>query len=177
MRKEVVIAVLIGLIMGLVITFGVYQSRTATTEINPKPGIAITEDSTASAANSQQLMISSPEDESVTTEKTISVTGTTLPQNFVVILVNNEPYITTSDDSGNFSVEVSLKQISNVIIVHAIQENGSTSTEERVVIQFADQIEVDEATLKEATTSATLDKEASVSSKTKTATSSSKTKS
>lgn len=122
MKKEIIIAILIGLFLGLFITYGVYKARTS---ISPESrrsqdSLLLTTEDTFSG----ELVLNSPEDESIRTENTVSVSGTTLPESFVVILVGNEEHITSSDGSGNFSVEVGLQQGANIITVVVLDEDG-----------------------------------------------------
>ncbi|MGD9129011.1 MAG: hypothetical protein PVJ09_00775 [Candidatus Woesebacteria bacterium] len=133
MRKEVVISILIGIILGLIITYGVYLTRKS----GPidTPTIDVDQLSpTPDSSNPNQLMLSSPEDEIVQEEQTTTVSGTTLANNFVVIFVGNQETIVTSDESGNFSTELELEAGSNVITVYAIDEDGKKSSIERTII-------------------------------------------
>lgn len=145
MRKEVILSILIGVSLGLIITYGFYlsystkQSKTTSTElvnteITPSP----------EASNPNQLMLSSPEDEIIYQEKKIRVAGTTLANSFVIIFVGNQENITQSDQSGNFSIEVALESGSNIITVCAIDEDGQTSKIERTVIVYSHSLENNE---------------------------------
>jgi hypothetical protein len=80
-----------------------------------------------------ELALNSPLDESVYQESTISVSGTTLPNNFVIIFVGNEETITNSDDSGNFSSQVELEEGANIITVFVIDEDGRSLSATRTV--------------------------------------------
>ena len=137
MRKEVLIAVFIGLSMGLVITYGIYRVQTS---LNEPPGTEVADvaDENASALLAQDtptiLSLHSPEDGTVQTETAVRISGTTLPNTFVVLFAGNEDFITTSDESGNFSFSTDLKQGTNIITVHVVDENGAVTTAERVVV-------------------------------------------
>ena len=131
MKKEVVIAILIGLSLGLFITYGIYQARTGGSRRSADDTLA---DQTLQTEFSGELVINSPLDESVQSENTVSVSGTTLPNSFVVVFVGNDETITTTDNSGNFSVEVELAAGSNIIVVIVIDEDGKSLSVERVVI-------------------------------------------
>jgi hypothetical protein len=132
MRKEVLSAVILGLIIGLVITYGIYRARTSlrgTTDDNQ-----ITATPSPSSAIDSALILTSPADESLTDQKTSTVVGTTSANSFVVILVNEEETITSADESGNFSAEVTLTEGSNIIQVFVIDEDGKTTTRELTVV-------------------------------------------
>lgn len=131
MKKEVVIAILIGLSLGLFITYGIYQARTGSSRQNTNSNITDTSD--LAAEFNGELVINSPLDESVQSENTVSVSGTTLPNSFVIVFVGNEETITSTDNSGNFSVEIGLEDGSNIITIFVIDEDGRSLSVERVV--------------------------------------------
>jgi len=61
-----------------------------------------------------------------------------------VVFVGNKETITSTDNSGNFSVEVELEDSSNIITVYVIDEDGRSLSVERVV--FVTDETFDEAT-------------------------------
>ncbi len=136
MRKEVLLAILIGLVMGLFITYGVYQARQAgdqqaATDIQkleqePEP--------TPLVEKSGKLAVYNPEDETVVDSSTIKVTGKADVDSYLVIYVNDSPEIIKADETGNFSKEVELKQLSNIITVHSINEDGEKHKVRKTVL-------------------------------------------
>ena len=134
MRKEILLAIIVGLSLGLFITFGIYQARVSTVKRKSEQEIATKLTPSPEEKFSGELVLNTPKDESLQTEKTTTVSGTTWSDSFVVVLVDNEEVITTSDESGNFSVEVNLEENSNLITVIALDEDGHTLSEERTVI-------------------------------------------
>lgn len=135
MRKEIVLAIVIGLAVGLILTYGFYLARTAL-QRDPSNNLnqqALTSPSPDPSGNGV-LSVISPVDESVQSSSSVTITGATIVNSFVVIFVNDEEFITTADESGNFSIEAELEDGSNVITVHAIDEDGKQTTVERTVI-------------------------------------------
>ena len=132
MKKEVVISILIGLTLGLIITYGIYRMRTAL--LAPRTTTEILATPTPSAEPLANLTILNPIEGLIQTQNTITVTGTTLPNSIVVLFVSEEDQITTADANGNFSFESELKTGSNVLTVHTVDESGITTSVERVVI-------------------------------------------
>ena len=135
MKKELSLAVLIGLILGLIITYGVYRARRAEQEM----AVQTTESIAGQAegeplASNQVITLSSPEDESVQNSPEISVAGTTKPNIFVIIFIGEDEFITTADNTGNFAIESKLTAGGNVISVQALDEEGQVNKIERVVI-------------------------------------------
>lgn len=137
MRKEVLIAIIIGLVMGLFITYGFYHSQQVS-EINQ---ITNTQElnnveSDPSPLDTGKLSLFNPENETIQSEKTVKVTGNTTQNSPVVIYVNDTPFITQSDETGNFSKELELRPLANIISVHSIDSTGETSTITRTVVVY-----------------------------------------
>lgn len=135
MKKEIFFAVLLGLSLGLIVTYGVYRATQADTQ-DQVSNIA---QSTTGDQNSQSnetvsnLVINSPKDEALVDTKTIPVTGLTTSNSFVIVYVNETPYITTADQTGAFSISVDLAENSNFIGVYALNQDGDETTVELLV--------------------------------------------
>lgn len=147
MKKEVIIAILVGLTMGLIITFGIYRVTSSITE-KPLTDLNTQNLETEATATPTVLALHNPEDGTVQTETELTVTGTTIANSFIVVFVNNEDYISNSDESGNFAIKVTLSQGENIIRVHVLDQEGSATVEERVVV-VSDAFEKLEAVQKE----------------------------
>lgn len=133
MKKEILIAILLGLSLGLFITYGLYRSRNASDDDQSSKF----DNNLAATPNIETLstlVLHSPEDESIVADPTVTIAGDTEPNNFVVILVNEDETITTADESGAFSITGVLEAGSNVIVVYSLDEDGKTTIEERVVV-------------------------------------------
>ncbi len=133
MKKEVLVAIFVGLSMGLIITFGVYRVKSSITE---KPTAEFIQDNqeTEATATPTVLALHSPDDGTIQLEKELTVTGTTIANSFVVVFVNDSDSVSTSDESGNFTIKVTLDDGVNIIRVHVIDENSSSVVEERLVV-------------------------------------------
>lgn len=139
MRKEVLLAILIGAGLGLLITFGVYQSRRNVSETQKdQVQEVLNNHANNEEVDNSQLAITSPEDNLIADSQRLIVSGNTQANNFVVIFVNNEEMITNADQSGNFSKEVRLNQGANVLVIYAIDQDGLVSQNTRTVIVDAD---------------------------------------
>jgi len=133
MKKEVIIAILVGLSMGMIITFGVYRVKNSITET---PATNLEEEPSDNNATTAPtiLALHNPEDGTVQTEKELTVTGTTIPNSFIVLFVNNNDFISDTDESGNFSFKIELEDGVNVLRVHVLNEDGEATVEERLVV-------------------------------------------
>lgn len=136
MKKEIIISVVVGLISGLIIVYGVYTARTSLSKPTADQTLLETNPlaSVSPSPNNGQLAIHSPADEIIVDQRQLTITGTTIPHTYVVVFVNNDENILTSDSAGSFSMEAVLETGSNIIIIYAIDSDGNTIVEERTVI-------------------------------------------
>lgn len=135
MRKEILLAIVIGLLVGLVLTYGFYLASSAMRRPpTNSPDSQTTQQQNPDPSAGGALSVVSPVDESVQTSQRVTIAGTTIANSFVVIFVNEEEHITTADSSGNFSIEAELDLGSNVITIHAIDEDGNKTVVERTVV-------------------------------------------
>lgn len=140
MQKEMLLAVIIGLGFGLVITFGFYQARQTSRQVSQGTQITASPIPETPAPNPEEISVTSPQLNQVTTESSISVSGVTLPNNFVTIVVNDQPFFTTSDDSGNFATSVELSQTANIITIITTNSLGASTQIQRSVVYLDNEI-------------------------------------
>ena len=130
MRKEVIIAIVLGFALGLVITFGIWNANKALKEKEQAP---VTEQVTGApqatpTVSSFSLAILAPEDESVQNEEKIAVVGTTEPGANVVVIFQTGETIVEADNSGKFEAEITLESGTNEINITATNEEGEEAT-------------------------------------------------
>lgn len=139
MRKEVLLAVVIGMSLGLLITFGVYQSRRSLSDAQKDQVQDVLKNPVLDEEeDSGQLAVTSPENNLITDTQRLIVSGNTQANNFVIIFVNNQETISNADESGNFSKEVRLDQGANVLVIYSINQDGLVNQATRTVIVDAD---------------------------------------
>lgn len=129
MRKEILLAIFVGMSLGLMITFGIYQGRqNSTTKQNTDSNRAIinpvSSDSATLQNNAAELVINSPEPNLLSKEEEIIVSGMSNPDSFIIIFVNDQEYITNADEAGNFSSKVTLEEGGNLLNVTSLDEDG-----------------------------------------------------
>jgi hypothetical protein len=139
MRKEVLLAILLGAGLGLLITFAVYQSRRSVSDAQKdQVEEVLSKLLTNEEEDNGQLVVTSPKNNLIVDSQRLIVSGNTQANNFVVIFINNEEVITNADDSGNFSKEVRLDQGANVLVIYSINQDGLLNQATRTVIVDAD---------------------------------------
>lgn len=132
MRKEVLIAIVLGFVLGLVITFGLWSANKA---MKSKEALTQTEETatptlvpTPTPAQVFSLAILTPEDESVQNKEKVTVSGTTEPEAQVVVIGEKDEKIVTADSKGKFEAEIVLENGTNEITVSAANEAGDEVT-------------------------------------------------
>jgi hypothetical protein len=136
MKKEVFLAVMVGFVLGLIITFGIWtannslknQSRPSTAgtgqNISPTPA----ETQPAQTVTAIPLNFTAPaEDETLVSTNALTLTGKTAPGAVVAIMRENEQDLVTADDNGNFSLDITLDGGYNRINATAFDKNGNTA--------------------------------------------------
>ncbi|MBU0978355.1 hypothetical protein KKF92_00820 [Patescibacteria group bacterium] len=135
MQKEVIISAIIGITLGLIVTYGIYQVKQSVT--SPTSSDEVNSQVQPSPNNETEvgLSLTSPTDGLVQTSGKIQVTGNTVqPESFVVVFVGNDETILKSDASGHFSAELELNDGEHIITVISINQDGLTEQAERLVV-------------------------------------------
>jgi len=135
MKKEVLLAIIIGFSLGLVITFGVWKANKALKEVAPKqqlpPSQVQEEEKTPSPtppSSQLSLVITSPEDNSIINKEKVNISGKTSPAATVVITYEEGEKIIETDENGNFTTEITLIGGANEITISAYDEEGNEVT-------------------------------------------------
>jgi hypothetical protein len=136
MRKEILISILVGLSLGLIITYGFYTARLSTRvgNITQKDDLEFEPTPVPANTTADRLIITTPEDELVTTESKLTVRGKAGANNFIAITLLDQIQVLTADDQGAFSLEVTLKSGGNVLVIQSTNETGEVETETRTVV-------------------------------------------
>ncbi len=136
MKKEVVIAISIGVFIGLIFTYGIWLANKSLKEAGiakPTPTPKITEISPTQEPINSVLTINSPVDSLLTNQKSIIVSGTRLPDHTLVILSENFQYILPATTSSKFEQSVSLDAGYNRLKIISIDKDGKLEKIDRLV--------------------------------------------
>ncbi len=140
MHKETLIAVLIGLSLGLVLTFGIYQwqktSRNTSQIIEPQLGIPTPSVTTgAETTANQELVILEPQEGTVTDQAQIKLNGTGPAGAFLAVLIGNkEVMISNISSDQTFSTDLVLAKGINFITVLATENSGKNYKSEILLV-------------------------------------------
>lgn len=135
MKKEIVLAIVLGFTIGLIITFGIYTAQKALQQ-QAHPPSSKTEQSSPppQPLTSTNLLISSPQHETISNQETIEIVGTASPQAHIVILTATSEYITQADANGHFTQPIELEGGANTIKIISIDQQNEETTKEISVI-------------------------------------------
>lgn len=142
MRKEIIFAIIAGAVFGLIIAVGFWRARSVI-----KPEQNDTQITTDDGSNQQinhgvlDLALTLPENESVVTERSVTISGSTLPNTLVVVSTETEDVITASDSEGNFSVGSSAISGVNEVVIVTADPNSQNSVEKRIAYVYSSQLE------------------------------------
>lgn len=131
MRKEVILAVIIGVILGGVILYGI---NLANNSVNSNPNKTETEENnpkapqTTSKKPASQITIDFPQDNSVITENTLTLKGSAKPNSTIAIITESDDIIVTADSEGNFFSPINLIVGENNLAVTSIDEKQATAS-------------------------------------------------
>lgn len=131
MRKEVVWAIIAGIVLGLIVAFGVYRINSKMAS-NKKIDIAASP--TPQASTEFKIVLDKPENDDVVTANTVTVSGLTKPVSWVTFSGENADYTVQSDSTGAFSQDVDLIPGVNQIKLTAFNTTGGQSATEVLVV-------------------------------------------
>lgn len=139
MRKEVLFAVISGVVFGLVIAFGIWKANSSMEKTSN-----ITIDSIASnegvdnplnnSPDSLSITLAKPDDNVVVGDDVIEVSGLTKPDSWINITSEVVDYVIKSTSDGSFKQEVELESGVNQIALTVFDDDGNSATEDVIVV-------------------------------------------
>lgn len=125
-KKEIILAIVIGLILALIIAGGIYRAQNAIRDINLKKTskeINNSEKNKDDKSNELFLEIET-EDNSVVSDGKIQLIGKTLAGTFIAITSDKNDYLIVPNELGSFSQELTLVKGANTINVTVYTKAG-----------------------------------------------------
>jgi len=147
MRKEIVIAIIAGITVGLAIAFGAWRANSALkVKQNDDNQTTSTTQQQTNTPTQEKLDISLVhlEDYDVFTETPVKITGITKPGSIVVISGENQDYTLESASDGTFEQDVDLTGGVNQILFSVLDKNGEKANKKVTVVyssEFAKSID------------------------------------
>lgn len=136
MHKETLVAVLIGLSLGLILTFGIYQWQKTSSETTQiiVPQMETQPQGLEETVANQELVISNPQEGIVTDQQQIKLEGTGPAGAFLAVFVGNKETISNISSDQTFAVDLSLEKGANFITVLATENSGKNYKSEILVV-------------------------------------------
>ena len=135
MKKEVLIAIIVGFSLGLIITFGIYRAQKSLKERAESKNTDQNTTQIEGTANIS-LSITQPEDGSITDEDTITIGGISKKNALITIISSEDHQATQADELGNFSVEFSLDAGENQIHITSFSDDD-TKQEKTISVVYS----------------------------------------
>lgn len=132
MRKEVVWAIVAGIIFGLIVGFGVWRINSSLKSKNENAQPTPTPQS--ATPTELKITLDKPENEDVITDSSVTVSGITKNLAWVVVSGENGDFITQADTKGVFSQDVDLNAGVNQIKITAFDKDGAQSDTHVIVV-------------------------------------------
>lgn len=143
MRKEVLFAILAGVVVGAVVAFGVWRANNA---LKVKESQTTTPSQTSEPEIEKpefDITLASPEHLDVITDSPTVLSGITNQNVWIVISSFESDYIIKSNPQGSFEEEVELTGGVNEILITAFDDNGNPA-EEALTIVYSTEFAKDE---------------------------------
>lgn len=134
MKQERVILSFIMVVIGLLVAgvaFYIYQG-TKTIPVS-KTTVSVATPTPTPIGASVYLNVNAPANESVTDNKTVTVSGKTTPDATIVIMTNSDQKVVQPSGQGDFSTTVVIANGANLIRVTAFGSDGQSETIERTI--------------------------------------------
>lgn len=122
MRKEVILAIIIGLLLGSVLVYGLHRANQAMSPQNTDQ--QTTAQPTAEPTPTSLLTIYSPQDGQIFDIKTATISGQTQPDNALVIITEQDEITPQVDENGNFTQTIELIPGGNLIHISSVTATG-----------------------------------------------------
>lgn len=148
MRKEILLAIIVGILAGLGVTYVIYSVRQAMLRSSTPSEIEQRRQESAPTPSptTSSLTIKHPALDFLTYENSVQVVGKALPESYIVVLAPKGEYITTADKDGDFAITVDLQEGGNKLTVVATTPEGQQETAVATAVYLTSPIESPVAT-------------------------------
>lgn len=155
MRKEILLAIVVGILAGLGVTYVVYTIRQTMLRSSTPSEIEQRrqQDSAPTPTpTSTSLSIRQPVPDFLTMEKSVRVVGKALPDSYIVVLAETGEFITTADKDGDFALSVDLQEGGNKLTIIATTPEGVQESAVATTVYITESVDPDLASTDDATT-------------------------
>ena len=145
MKKEAFIAIIVGLIFGLIITIGIYTANRSINKlkVNKAAQTNTIVPSPPTQLGEKSLEITSHESFDLINQSKITLSGIAWPNAIIALLGENKELLTIADSEGIFSFSFDLIKGYNEIKVIATDDTGETKSKDLVLTYSTTKIELE----------------------------------
>lgn len=133
MRKEAIIAIILGLFLGLVFTIGIYTANQAVKDKKTEQTIETTQIS-PSPSPTMGLQLTQPENNIVVSQSKVKISGQSSPEAVIATYSESKEVFSQADEDGDFSFDFPLSAGSNKITITSIDEEENQQTANIIVV-------------------------------------------
>lgn len=130
MRKEVLVAIILGVGLGALVAFGIWRANLAFSpkkEAMETPGIETS--ATPEPMQNTDLIITQPEESSVVNTDKVTIKGSATPRSTVVVITAVDQSISEADQDGSFQQDVTLDSGPNEVKIVSYDPSGNESSQ------------------------------------------------
>lgn len=146
MKKEVIIAIISGLVLGLIITLGIYTANKSLSKLKTQKKIDEQTENLPSPTLAQAnklLSITSAEPFDLINQSDLTLSGVAWPDAIVALMSETNNRLTQADSEGVFAFQFDLINGFNEITIIATDETGETQTESLILTYSTTKIELE----------------------------------
>lgn len=134
MRKEVLYAIIFGIILGAIILFGIRLANNSVSSLISE-NESTTTDAPTPSLERKSFEIISPQNHAVLTDKVITLLGRANPNTPLAITSESDDLLLESSPEGTFSAEINLIAGENTLTVTTLLKDNLTESQTITVIQ------------------------------------------
>lgn len=132
MTKDIGIAIFVGFVLGILVAIAAINLPKITTgglkltgsRISVSPSIS----QVKTIPQTLELSIDSPKNESVSDDKTVTITGRTKPSQTILVETDKNQDTTDADSQGAFKAKIDLSEGINTVYLTIYDESGNPNT-------------------------------------------------
>lgn len=141
MLKELILAITLGALLGFGLTGGYLavrngrSSKIDTTIVSPTPNPTSANSRTEPTpteviedTGDNQITLDEPENNAIVAVSDLTVKGSTAADSIVIITTADDSYLTKSDSSGRFSMDVKLESGANILEIDSVDSQDNQAS-------------------------------------------------
>lgn len=127
---ETIIAVFVGIILGIIVASGFWFLKSAKMAIPKKPAEKTVVSTPTNTPSRQSLFLSltKPQDQSILNDKSLIIEGKTTPETRLITTKSQNETVVKSDGNGNFNLKLNLDDGVNTILITAVNDQNETKS-------------------------------------------------